>query len=123
VATRRRNKHIGSSLDEWLEEESAKDASFAVGLDEQFNKYRLAQELKALREKAGLSQKQLAERVKTKQPSIARMEGARAWPRLDLLQRVARALGAEMVVRFRERAEESEARTELMRKLLLRENG
>jgi len=101
VATRRRNKHIGSSLDEWLEEESAKDASFAVGLDEQFNKYRLAQELKALREKAGLSQKQLAERVKTKQPSIARMEGARAWPRLDLLQRVARALGAEMVVGFR----------------------
>jgi hypothetical protein len=47
VATRHRNKHIGSSLEEWLEEESAKDASFAVGLDEQFNKYRLAQELKA----------------------------------------------------------------------------
>jgi ribosome-binding protein aMBF1 (putative translation factor) len=100
VATRHRNKHIGSSLGEWLEEESAKDASFAVGLDEQFNKYRLAQQLKTLRKKAGLSQKQLAERVKTKQPSIARLEGARAWPKLDLLQRVARALGAEMIVSF-----------------------
>jgi len=101
VATRHRNKHIGSSLDEWLEEEGTKDPSFAAGLDERFNKYRLAQQLKALREKAGLSQKQLAERVKTKQPSIARLEGARAWPRLDLLQRVARALGAEMIVGFR----------------------
>jgi len=101
VATRHRNKHIGSSLEDWLKEESAKDPSFAAGLDENFNKYRLAQELRIMREKAGLSQKQLAERVRTKQPSIARLEAARAWPKLDLLQRVARALGAEMVVSFR----------------------
>jgi len=101
VATRHRNKHIGSSLENWLKEESARDPSFAAGLDEQFNKYRLAQELRTLRERAGLSQKQLAERVHTKQPSIARLEGARAWPKLDLLQRVARALGAEMIVNFR----------------------
>ena len=101
MATRHRNKHIGSSLEDWLKEESAKDPSFAAGLDETFNKYRLAQELRVMREKAGLSQKQLAERVRTKQPSIARLESARAWPKLDLLQRVARALGAEMVVSFR----------------------
>src|SRR5882724_3705112 len=101
VATRQRNKHIGSSLDDWLKEESAKDPSFAAGLEERFDKYRLAQELKAMREQAGLSQKQLAERVHTKQPSIARLERARVLPKLDLLQRVARALGAEVVVSFR----------------------
>lgn len=101
MTTRHRNKHIGTSLEDWLKEESAKDPSFAAGLDENFNKYRLAKELRVMREKAGLSQKQLAERVRTKQPSIARLEGARAWPKLDLLQRVARALGAEMVVSFR----------------------
>lgn len=101
MATPHGNKHIGSSLDKWLEGESAKDPSFAAGLDEQFDKYRLAQQLKAMREKAGLSQKQLAERVRTKQPSIARIERARTLPRLDLLQRVAHALGAEMVVSFR----------------------
>jgi ribosome-binding protein aMBF1 (putative translation factor) len=103
LATRHRNKHIGSALDDWLEEESKKDPSFAAGLEEQFDRYRLAQQLKLLRQKAGLSQKQLAERVRTKQPSIARLEGARAWPKLDLLQRVARALGAEMIVSFRRR--------------------
>lgn len=102
VATRKRNnKHIGRSLDDWLGEETAKDPSFAAGLNAQFDKYRLAQQLKTLREKAGLSQQQLAERVHTKQPSIARMENARTLPKLDLLQRVARALGTEMVVSFR----------------------
>jgi hypothetical protein len=33
-------KHVGSSLDEWLEEEVAKDPSFAVGLNEQMEKLR-----------------------------------------------------------------------------------
>ena len=103
MAARHRNKHIGSSLDDWFEQESKKDPSFVAGLEERFDKYRLAQKLKGLREKAGLSQKQLAERVRTKQPSIARLEGARAWPKLDLLQRVAHALGAEMIVSFRRR--------------------
>ena len=72
------------------------EVKFSMDLDEQFNKYRLAQELKAMRENAGLSQKELAERVHTKQPSIARMERARVLPKLDLLQRVARALGARL---------------------------
>jgi hypothetical protein len=34
------NKHVGSSLDEWLEEEIAKDPSFAAGLNEQMEKFR-----------------------------------------------------------------------------------
>jgi hypothetical protein len=33
------NKHVGISLDEWLEEEIAKDPSFAVGLNEQMKKF------------------------------------------------------------------------------------
>jgi DNA-binding XRE family transcriptional regulator len=74
---RQRNRHIGTSLDDWLKDESAKDASFAAGLDEQFDKYRLAQKLKAMRQGAGLSQEELAERVRTKQPSVARID--RLW--------------------------------------------
>ncbi len=99
--TRQRNRHIGTSLDDWIKDESAKDASFAAGLDEQFDKYRLAQKLKAMRQGAGLSQEELAERVRTKQPSIARIEKAQTLPKLDFLQRVAHGLGWEMEVRFR----------------------
>ena len=41
------NKHVGSSLDEWLEEEAAKDPSFIVGLNEQLEKIRSAGSQKA----------------------------------------------------------------------------
>jgi len=98
--TRQRNRHIGTSLDDSFKDESAKDASFAGGLDEQFDKYRLAQKLRAMRQGAGLSQEQLAERVRTKQPSIARIEKAQTLPKLDFLQRVAHGLGWKMEVRF-----------------------
>ncbi len=99
--TRRRNRHIGSSLDDWLRDESAKDASFVAGLDEQFDRFRLAQQLKVMRLGAGLSQAELAERVRTKQPSIARIEKAQTLPKLDFLQRVAQGLGWKMEVRFK----------------------
>jgi hypothetical protein len=38
---------VGSSLDEWLEEEAAKDPSFIVGLNEQLEKIRRAGSQKA----------------------------------------------------------------------------
>jgi len=99
--TRRRNRHIGTSLDDWFKEEASKDASFSAGLGEQFDKYRLAQRLKLMRLGAGLSQAELAERVHTRQPSIARIEKAQTLPKLDFIQRVAHGLGWKMEVRFK----------------------
>jgi DNA-binding XRE family transcriptional regulator len=56
---------------------------------------RLAFEIRALREKKGLSQRQLAELVGTTQPAIACLEGGRVSPSLLTLDRIAAALGAE----------------------------
>ena len=61
---------------------------------------RLAIELRALREKKGLSQRQLAELVGTTQSAIARLEGGRISPSLPTLDRIAAALGAEVTVTF-----------------------
>lgn len=61
---------------------------------------RLAFEIRALREKKGLSQRQLAELVGTTQSAIARLEGGRISPSLPTLDRIARALGAEVTVTF-----------------------
>jgi len=47
-----------------------------------------------------ISQTQLAARVGTKQPAIARLESGRVVPKLDLFDRVARALGKRLDVRF-----------------------
>ena len=59
---------------------------------------RLAFEIRALRERKGLSQRQLAELVGTTQSAIARLEGGRISPSLPTLDRIANALDAELTV-------------------------
>ena len=61
---------------------------------------RLASEIRSLREKKGLSQRQLAELVGTTQSAIARLEGGRISPSLPTLDRIANALGAKVTVTF-----------------------
>lgn len=61
---------------------------------------RLAMEIHALREKRGLSQRELAERLGTTQSAIARLEAGNITPRLATLDKVADALGVELVVSF-----------------------
>ena len=62
----------------------------------------LAQTVQDLREKAGLSQSDLAKRVGTRQPNISRLENGEfaGLPSLDLLGRVASALNGRLEVRI-----------------------
>ena len=61
---------------------------------------RLAMEINALREKRGLTQRELAERLGTTQSAVARLEAGNISPSLPTLDRVAEALGVELVVSF-----------------------
>jgi ribosome-binding protein aMBF1 (putative translation factor) len=61
---------------------------------------RLAMEIHALREKRGLSQRELAERLGTTQSAIARLEAGNVSPSLPTLDKVAAALDVELVVSF-----------------------
>lgn len=62
----------------------------------------LAQTIHDLRERAGLSQADLADRVGTRQPNISRLENGESGglPSLDLLSRVAAALDGRLDVRI-----------------------
>lgn len=51
-----------------------------------------------LRTKAGLTQAELAERMGTTQSAIARMEGGGSRPTLETLEKLAGAVGAELIV-------------------------
>lgn len=51
-----------------------------------------------LRTDSGLTQAELAERMGTTQSAIARMEGGGTRPTLETLERLARAVGLELVV-------------------------
>jgi predicted transcriptional regulator len=57
-----------------------------------------AHQVARLRIMRGLTQQQLAERVGTKQPSIARLESGKYPPNLAFLQRVVEALDGQLTV-------------------------
>ena len=66
-------------------------------LDEQFE---LAGTLIQARTRAGLSQTQLARRMKTSQSYVARIESGQVKPSADALERFARATGFRLKISF-----------------------
>ena len=96
----KKNPHAGSSFDDFLAEEKQRDPGFATALDEQFDRLELARAVRHLRGTLGLSQAELAEKVGTKQPGIARLESGRVVPKIELLQKIATAAGRKLQVRF-----------------------
>jgi transcriptional regulator with XRE-family HTH domain len=60
----------------------------------------LAMTLSEARRKAGLTQVELAARMKTSQASVARIESGHGAPKWETIERYARALGATPVVRL-----------------------
>lgn len=66
--------------------------------------FELGARVRAERERLGLTQSELAEKMGTTQPTIARLEAGGVTPSLDTLHRAADALGLELVVDFREAA-------------------
>lgn len=54
------------------------------------------------RERRGITQSELAGRMGTTQPAVARLEAGGVTPSLGTLRRVADALGLELVIDFRE---------------------
>lgn len=60
----------------------------------------LGDRVRELREAAGLSQRELAERTGTTQSAIARLEADRQEPTLRTLEKLAAALGQDLLVFF-----------------------
>ena len=62
--------------------------------------YKIISQVIDLRNKKKITQKQLAELVNTKQPSIARLESGDYNPSLDFLKKIAEVLDADLDVNF-----------------------
>jgi transcriptional regulator with XRE-family HTH domain len=68
-----------------------------------------------LRTEAGLTQAELAQRMKTTQSAIARMEGGGTRPSLDTLEKLAVAVGADLVIGVGENLSENRSIAKLER--------
>jgi transcriptional regulator with XRE-family HTH domain len=87
-----------TNFDLYLEEQ-LKDPGFAERFERAGEAWDVALQLAALREKAGLSQKQLARKLKTSQQNISRLESpSYEGHSLTMLRRVAEILGATIRV-------------------------
>ena len=87
-----------TNFDQYLAEQ-LKDPDFAERFKRASQAWDVALQLAALREKAGLSQKELARKLKTSQQQISRLESPDyEGHSLSMLRRVAKALHARVRV-------------------------
>jgi len=70
------------------------------GVKEAYDALEPAYQLAYLRIATGLTQAELAKKAGVRQPNIARLESGKHQPTLDMLRRVAEALGYRLEVRF-----------------------
>ena len=84
-----------------LLEKKLKSPDFRAEWEAQNEEFELAREVIRLRIRAGLTQKQLADRARTSQPTIARLEsGSYRNLSLSFLRKVGEVLGVEPHVKF-----------------------
>ncbi len=82
-------------------EEQLRDPDFAERFERAGDAWDVALQIAALREKADLSQKELARKLKTSQQQISRLESpSYEGHSLSMLRRVAKALSARLEVSF-----------------------
>ncbi len=75
------------------------DPKFAKDYDKGYEQFKIGVMLKSAREEAGLTQEQLAEKLKTKKSAISRIENHAEDIKLSTLEKFAQVLGKKLEVR------------------------
>lgn len=80
-----------------IEEKLLSNKKFRREYDRKDLAFEIGEMIIDARVKAGLTQEKLAKKVKTKQPSIARLENGSYLPSISFLDRIAKALGTDLI--------------------------
>jgi ribosome-binding protein aMBF1 (putative translation factor) len=87
-----------SDLKKYIIERKKRDKKFAEGFNEGYEQFKVGVMLRQARKSAGLTQEELARRLKTKKTAISRIENHAEDIKLSILERVAMALGKKLQV-------------------------
>ena len=87
-----------SDLQKYKNKRMKQDPDFWSGYDERFETFKLGIMLKQARIDAGLTQEQIAKRLKTTKSVISRMENHATDIRLSILEKFANAVGRKIHV-------------------------
>ena len=95
-----KNKYIADfDFDEYLKGK-LKDPTFKKHYDYYGRQLEIAYQILQLRKKRKISQAQLAKKIGTKQSNIARMESGNQNFSVDILEKIAAALGSDLKIIF-----------------------
>lgn len=89
-----------SDLKKYVYERKKRDKVFAEGYEEGYEQFKIGAVLKQARETAGLTQEELARKLKTKKTAISRIENHADDIKLSTLEKVAHALGRRLEVKI-----------------------
>ena len=89
-----------SDLKRYVEDRKKRDKKFAEGYEEGYDQFKIGVMLRQAREAAGLTQEELAFKLKTKKTAISRIENHAEDIKLSTLKRVASALGKRIEIRI-----------------------
>lgn len=91
-----------------------KEPDYKAAYEDLAEEFQLAQALIEARTRAGLSQSQLARRMKTSQSYVARIESGRVRPSSGALERFAQATGTRLKITFEPAQERSPEPVDVM---------
>ena len=89
-----------SDLKKYVVERKRRDRDSADDFEDGFARFKIGAMLRRAREAAGLSQEELANRLKTKKTAISRIENHAEDIKLSTLEKVATALGKRLQVKI-----------------------
>lgn len=89
-----------SDVKRYIQKRSEGDLEFAQNYEAGYADFKIGVILRQARESAGLTQEELARRLKTKKSSISRIENHADDVRLSTLRRYADAVGANLQIRL-----------------------
>jgi len=89
-----------SDLQAYISERKANDPEFAHEYDALAEEFELRETLRSLRLAAGLTQKQLAEKLHTRESAISRIENHARDIRLSTFEQYADACGRQLKLQF-----------------------
>jgi len=87
-----------SDIQKYIKKRKKKDRVFAADFDAGYEQFKIGVMLKQAREEAGLTQEELARRLRTKKTAISRIENHAEDIKLSTLERFAHALGKHLRV-------------------------
>lgn len=82
-----------SDLKKYTDKRKLRDSEFNKDYESGYQEFKIGAILRLAREEAGLTQKQLAEKLNTKKTAISRMENHAEDIKISTLEKFARALG------------------------------